>query len=205
MTEITASTAGSVVVTDAGNNLAQVTPAPIDLPVVGVVDDFYEPREGMRVTFVDTLTVVRVLRAGPLRPHRALRGRPAAAVHRGQRRRASPGYAAHLDNLDRRRVILDDDNNIAERVAQPARRQPVRLPPAGQRRLLGRHAGHRLLPRRRPGQRPDRRPALVVRRATGHRRLAHPARPPRTRRRSPSPTRGRRRRRRSAARSRPRA
>jgi predicted extracellular nuclease len=56
-TEITASTAGSVVVTDAGNNLALVTPAPIDLPVVGVVNDFYEPREGMKVTFVDTLTV----------------------------------------------------------------------------------------------------------------------------------------------------
>ena len=55
MTEITASTAGSVVVTDAGNHLAEVTPAPIDLPVVGVVDDFYEAREGMLVTFVDTL------------------------------------------------------------------------------------------------------------------------------------------------------
>ena len=35
MTEITASTAGSVVVTNAGNNLAQVTPSPIDLPIVG--------------------------------------------------------------------------------------------------------------------------------------------------------------------------
>src|SRR5688572_31521049 len=36
MTQITASTAGSVVVTDAGSNLADVTPVPIDLPVAGV-------------------------------------------------------------------------------------------------------------------------------------------------------------------------
>ena len=46
-----------MVVTNAGNNLAQVTPATIDLPIAGVVDDFYEAREGMLVTFVDTLTV----------------------------------------------------------------------------------------------------------------------------------------------------
>src|SRR4029079_3780005 len=39
MTEITASTGGSVVVTNAGNNLAQVTAAPIDLPIAGVVND----------------------------------------------------------------------------------------------------------------------------------------------------------------------
>ena len=35
MTQITASTAGAVVVTAAGNQLAEVTPSPIDLPVVG--------------------------------------------------------------------------------------------------------------------------------------------------------------------------
>src|SRR4051795_10077823 len=57
LTEITASTAPSVVVTNAGNNLALVTPSTIDLPIAGVVDDFYEAREGMKVTFVDTLSV----------------------------------------------------------------------------------------------------------------------------------------------------
>src|SRR4051794_3357901 len=51
MTEITASTAGSVVVTAAGNNLAQVTPTPITLPIAGDVDMFYEAREGMLVTY----------------------------------------------------------------------------------------------------------------------------------------------------------
>src|SRR3954454_21672556 len=53
MTEITASTAGSVVVTDAGNHLAEVTPSTINLPVAGIIDDFYEAREGMLVTFAD--------------------------------------------------------------------------------------------------------------------------------------------------------
>src|SRR3954454_22683542 len=57
MTEITASTAGSVVVSDAANHLAEGTPTPITLPIAGVVDDYYEAREGMKVTFVDTLTV----------------------------------------------------------------------------------------------------------------------------------------------------
>ncbi len=67
LTEITASTAPSVVVTNAGNNLAQVTPATIDLPIAGDVNDFYEAREGMKVTFVDTLVGVGVLRARALR------------------------------------------------------------------------------------------------------------------------------------------
>src|SRR5262249_34847181 len=57
MTEISATTAASVVVTNSGNNLAQVTPTAVDLPIVGVIDDYYEAREGMLVTFVDTLTV----------------------------------------------------------------------------------------------------------------------------------------------------
>ena len=86
------------------------------------------------------------------------------------------GNAAHLDSPrppaghPRRR----QQQRRTDAVLTPARRQPVRLPPARQRRLLGRHPGDRLLPRRRPGQRPDRRPALVVRRPGRHRRLAHP-------------------------------
>ena len=50
--------------TNAGNNLALVTPSPIDLPIAGVVDDFYEAREGMKVTFVDTLTVSEYFELG---------------------------------------------------------------------------------------------------------------------------------------------
>ena len=52
------------------------------------------------------------------------------------------GNAAHLDSLARRQVILDDDNNAQEASPQsPPDGQPVRLLPAGQRRLLGRHQG----------------------------------------------------------------
>ena len=110
MTEITASTAGSVVVTNAGNNLGQVTPAPIDLPVVGVLNDFYESREGMLVTFVDALSVseyFEIARFGTIelfeggRPRQFTESTPPSV----------PGYAAHLDTLARRRVILDDDND----------------------------------------------------------------------------------------------
>ncbi|MFL6198393.1 MAG: ExeM/NucH family extracellular endonuclease [Thermoanaerobaculia bacterium] len=113
MTEITASSAGSVVITDAGNNLAQATPAPIDLPIAGVVNDFYEAREGMLVTFVDTLTVseyFELARYGQVVLYEG--GRPRQFTE------TSPpgvaGYNAHLDNLTRREVILDDDDNGQE-------------------------------------------------------------------------------------------
>ena len=53
-----------MVVTDAGNHLAEVTPAAIDLPIAGDVNAFYEAREGMIVTFVDTLTVSEYFELG---------------------------------------------------------------------------------------------------------------------------------------------
>jgi predicted extracellular nuclease len=113
MTEITASTNGSVVITDAGNHLAEVTPAVITLPVVGDINSFYETREGMLVTFADTLTVseyFELARFGQIELYQGVRPRqftedfpPSVA-----------GYAAHLDDLARRKVILDDDNNAQE-------------------------------------------------------------------------------------------
>ncbi|HZF09807.1 MAG TPA: ExeM/NucH family extracellular endonuclease [Thermoanaerobaculia bacterium] len=130
MTEITASTAGSVVVTDAANHLAEVTPSPITLPIAGVVDDFYEAREGMLVTFVDTLTVSEYFELGRFgqiilfqggRPFQYTEGAPPNAA----------GYTAHLDNLSRRRVILDDDNNAQEAyLSQPDGSQAVFYPRA---------------------------------------------------------------------------
>ena len=110
MTEITATTAGSVVVTDAGNNLAQVTPTSIDLPIAGDINAFYEAREGMRVTFVDTLTVseyFELFRFGHIELFEG--GRPKQFTEISAPSVA--GYTAHLDNLDRRRVIVDDDND----------------------------------------------------------------------------------------------
>ena len=109
-TEITASTAGAVVVTNAGNNLGQVTPAPIDLPVLGVVNDFYEAREGMKVTFVDSLTVseyFELARFGQIELFEG--GRPRQFTETTAPSVA--GYNAHLAALATRRVILDDDDN----------------------------------------------------------------------------------------------
>jgi len=112
MTQITASTAGSVVVTEAGNHLGEVTPASIDLPIVTpTVDAYYEPLEGMRVTFVDSLTVseyFELARYGTVELYEG--GRPQQFTQG-----AAPsvaGYAAHLDGLARRLVILDDDDNL---------------------------------------------------------------------------------------------
>src|SRR5262249_37321159 len=103
MTEITASTAPSVVVTDAGNHLAEVTPAPIDLPVVGDINTFYEKFEGMRVTFVDSLSVseyFELFRYGQIELYEG--GRPRQFTEMSPPSVA--GNTAHLDNLDRRRV-----------------------------------------------------------------------------------------------------
>jgi uncharacterized repeat protein (TIGR01451 family) len=113
LTEITASTAPSVVVTNAGNNLAQVTPATIDLPIAGVVNDYYEAREGMKVTFVDTLTVSEYFelgRYGQIILYEG--GRPRQFTEFNAPSVA--GNAAWADTLSRRQVILDDDNNAQE-------------------------------------------------------------------------------------------
>jgi len=109
-TQIAATTAGSVVVTNAGNNLAQVTPLPLDVPVFGVVDDFYESREGMLVSFIDTLTVSDISQLERFGQITLIEGgRPQQFTETNSPSIA--GYAAHLDNLNRRQVILDDDNN----------------------------------------------------------------------------------------------
>jgi uncharacterized repeat protein (TIGR01451 family) len=110
MTELTASTAGSVVITNAGNNLAQVTPSPIDLPVVGVINDFYEAREGMKVTFVDSLSVAEyfeLARFGQLILFEG--GRPRQFTE--QAAPSIAGNTAYADTLARRIVTLDDNND----------------------------------------------------------------------------------------------
>ncbi|MEQ1911733.1 MAG: ExeM/NucH family extracellular endonuclease, partial [Vicinamibacterales bacterium] len=113
MTEITASTAGSVVVTNAGNSLALVTPSPIDLPIAGSVDDFYEAREGMKVTFVDSLTVSEYFELGRFGQIVLYEGgRPRQFTEANAPSVA--GNAANADTLSRRRVILDDENNAQE-------------------------------------------------------------------------------------------
>jgi uncharacterized protein len=110
MTQITASTAASVVVTNGGNNLAQVTPAPISLPIVGDVDAYYEAREGMRVTFTNTLTVseyFELARFGQIVLYEG--ARPLQFTEENAPN--AVGLVAHEAALARRRVILDDETN----------------------------------------------------------------------------------------------
>ncbi|HYC61829.1 MAG TPA: ExeM/NucH family extracellular endonuclease [Thermoanaerobaculia bacterium] len=112
MTEITATTAGSVVITDAGNNLALVTPTAINLPIVAPnINDFYEQMENMLVTYSDTLTISEYFeqaRYGRIELFEG--GRPRQYTEDNAPNAA--GYAAHLDNLTRRRVYLDDDDSV---------------------------------------------------------------------------------------------
>jgi uncharacterized repeat protein (TIGR01451 family) len=110
MTEMSATSAGSVIVIDAGNHLAEVTPAPIDLPVVGDVNAFYEAREGMLVTFVDPLFVSEYFELARFGQFELFEGdRPRQFTETAPP--DVPGNTAHLEELTHRRVIVDDDND----------------------------------------------------------------------------------------------
>lgn len=111
MSQITATRVEDIVVVSRGNALS--TPAVIDLPASGSTRDTatFEAVEGMLVRFADSLYVSEyfqldrfgqiVLTAG---------GRPAQFTHANAP--SVEGFAAFLAELDSRRIILDDDNNI---------------------------------------------------------------------------------------------
>jgi uncharacterized repeat protein (TIGR01451 family) len=130
MTELTSATVAGVVVTDAGNHLAEVTPSPITLPISGDVDAFYEAREGMLITYTNTLTVSEYFQLFRFGQIELVEGdRPRTFTEDNVPDVA--GYAAHLDALARRHVILDDDNNSQEApLSQPNGNQAVYYPQA---------------------------------------------------------------------------
>jgi uncharacterized repeat protein (TIGR01451 family) len=104
LTQINANAAGNVVVADAGNHLAEVAPTPVDLPIVGVLDDFYESREGMRVIFVDALTVADYFELGRYGQIVLTQGGRATTFTQN----APPsvaGFAAHEDAIARRQFV----------------------------------------------------------------------------------------------------
>lgn len=112
MTQVSATTAPSVVVVEAGNHLAEITPAALDLPVTTpTVDEYYEAREGMRVTFADTLTVseyFNLARFGTIELYQGGRPFQFTAISAP----SVPGYSAYLDALARRSILLDDEDNL---------------------------------------------------------------------------------------------
>ena len=130
MTELTPTSASTVVVTDAGNHMAEITPSPITLPISGDVDAFYEAREAMLVTYTDTLSVseyFELFRFGQIELVQGDRPRTFTEDNAP----SVAGYAAHLEALSRRHVILDDDNNAQEApLMQPDGSQSVYYPHA---------------------------------------------------------------------------
>ena len=113
MTQITATSAPAIVVTEGGNQLGDVTATTLDLPIppLVAVNDFYEPLEGMRVSFSDTLTVAEyfeLFRYGQVELFEG--GRPRQFCE--DNAPDATDYADHLDQLARRRVILDDDDDV---------------------------------------------------------------------------------------------
>jgi predicted extracellular nuclease len=130
MTQITASTAGSVVVTDSGNNLAQVTPAVVSLPIAGDVNAFYEAREGMLVRYSNALSVseyFELARYGQIVLYQG--GRPMQFTE--ENAPSASGLTAYEASLARRRVILDDDNNVQNAyLNQPNGQQAIYHPRA---------------------------------------------------------------------------
>ena len=108
MTELTTSPA-SVVVTDAANHFAEITPVHIALPIAGNVNSLYESVEGMLVQY-DPLTVAeyfQLYRYGQVVLQFGNRSRTFTEDNTP----SVAGLAAHLDALARRQVILDDDRD----------------------------------------------------------------------------------------------
>ncbi len=128
MTELTPASPAGVVVTDAGNHLAEVTPVTVSLPVVGNIDAFYEPREAMLVAFADTLSISEFFELPRYGQIELLQGGRSRTFTEDNAPSVA-GLAAHLDGLARRRVILDDDNNVQNSVlTQPNGQQALYWP-----------------------------------------------------------------------------
>lgn len=111
MSQLNATTAGSVNVLSSGNPLP--TPAPVDLPASGSTRDAatFENVEGMLVTFTDTLYVseyFELARYGQIILTADARPRQFTDVFEP----SVDGYAAYLEELNSTRIILDDDNNL---------------------------------------------------------------------------------------------
>jgi predicted extracellular nuclease len=99
-----------IIIKDAGNHLSEITPATIDLPIVGDINTYYEAFESMVVQFADVLTLSEYFELSRFGQIELFEGdRPKQFTEENSP--SSVGYAAHIESLNRRRVILDDGNN----------------------------------------------------------------------------------------------
>ncbi|MBD2055803.1 ExeM/NucH family extracellular endonuclease [Oculatella sp. FACHB-28] len=112
MTQVSATTADSIKLVDGDNNIGQVTTTTLDLPATGNIDDYYELSEGMRVEFADTLYVSEYFELARYGQIVLTEGdRPFQYSHIDDTPTAAE-YTEFLDNLERSRIILDDDDSI---------------------------------------------------------------------------------------------
>ena len=154
MTEITASTAGSVVVTNAGNNLAQVTPTVITLPIAGDINAFTKLVKACAspCQYADSLEYFQLGRYGTIEP---VSGRASDAV--GNQRpawRVTPQriWPVLMHGVSFLTTTTSGNFGSAQMAASSF---ITRAPTAA-----GGHARYRLLPWWRRRQRPDWRAAL---------------------------------------------
>ncbi len=156
MSQIDMASGSAAVVVSSGNPL----PTPCRGRPAGdgstVAEATFENVEGMLVTFPDTLVVseyFQLARFGQIVLTES--SRPFQFTHDNAPSMA--GYAAFLDDLATRRIILDDDNNDKNDAISDGPRRGLLLPG-------GRPVGRQPVPRRRHDHRPDRRDALELRR-----------------------------------------
>lgn len=110
-TQLTSTTSGNIAVLASGAPLPTPTTLTLPVPSGTTADQFYEPAENMLVTFAGTLTVseyFELARYGQI--ELSAGGRPRQFTDTDLP--SAAGYAAHLDDLARRTVILDDRNNL---------------------------------------------------------------------------------------------
>ncbi len=115
----------SVTVTNAGNNLGLVTAASVDLPAPAGTDQeaTFESVEGMLVTFVDKLTVTEFFQMGRFGQIVLSEGGKLRQFT-DQNVPDATGYAAYLEDIAKRRIILDDTSNIENGSANVYHPQP---------------------------------------------------------------------------------
>ena len=169
MSQLTASTVASVSVLSSGNPTADAgRPSNCRYPVcrpatsplaTAAINAYFEPFEGMLVTFPDTLSVseyFELARYGQVILNEG--GRPRQFTDANTPTAA--GLIDHEIELASRTIILDDTDNRQNR--------PVDTPNTPYYHPVPGLSIDQLLPRRRHDHQPHRRPALVVRRSGRH-------------------------------------
>lgn len=137
MSQIDVTGGGSITIDSSGNSNL-VTPTTITLPVPDgtAINDFYEPFEGMLITFSNTMLATEYFELGRYGQVVLVADeRPFQYTQDPANRPFTAGaYTDFLDDLDRNTIILDDDNNIQNSqldFGNPANDTPIFHPQPG--------------------------------------------------------------------------